>query len=108
MVWAFARAAIGENSAGSRDETSAAEHSRHFDFAATELPIPWSELVPRWNQSRDGLEECIRNFPVAELPKQVPGRTYAYEFLYRGAVEHVIYHSGQIAMVLSMLRSRRP
>ena len=73
-----------------------------------ELPIPWSELVPRWNQSRDGLEECIRNFPVADLPKQVPGRTYAYEFLYRGAVEHVIYHSGQIAMVLSMLRSRRP
>jgi hypothetical protein len=71
-----------------------------------EPPIPWTELLPRWNQSRDGLEDRIRNFPVEDLSKQVPGRTYPYEFLYRGAAEHVIYHSGQIAMVLSMLRSR--
>jgi uncharacterized damage-inducible protein DinB len=71
-----------------------------------EPPIPWAELLTRWNQSRDQLEDRIRNFPVDDLSKQVPGRTYPYEFLYRGAVEHVIYHSGQIAMVLSMLRSR--
>jgi hypothetical protein len=70
-----------------------------------EPPIPWGELVARWSRSRDGLEERIRSFPVEDLGKQVPGRTYAYEFLYRGATEHVIYHSGQIAMVLSMLRS---
>jgi len=71
-----------------------------------EPAIPWTELVQRWNQSRDGLEERIRNFPVEDLPKQVPGRAYAYERLLRGAAEHIIYHSGQIAMVLSMLRSR--
>ena len=67
-----------------------------------EAPIPWTELVSQWNQSRDGLEEHIRNFPVGDLPKQVPGRAYNYEFLYRGAAEHVIYHSGQISMILSM------
>lgn len=71
-----------------------------------EPPIPWSELVVRWTQSRDGLEERIRNFPLEDLAKEVPGRNYAYEKLLRGAAEHVIYHSGQIAMVLSMLRSR--
>jgi hypothetical protein len=71
-----------------------------------EPPIAWNELVPRWNRSRDGLEERIRSFPVEDLPKQVPGRTYAYDFLYRGATEHVIYHSGQIAMVLSLLRAQ--
>ncbi|MGH9741558.1 MAG: DinB family protein [Candidatus Acidiferrum sp.] len=71
-----------------------------------EPPIPWPELLTRWNQSRDQLEDRIRNFPVEDLPAQVPGRTYAYEFLYRGAAEHVIYHSGQIAMVLSLLHSR--
>jgi uncharacterized damage-inducible protein DinB len=71
-----------------------------------EPPIPWSESLSRWSRSRDGLEERIRSFPVEDLPKQVPGRTYPYEFLYRGATEHVIYHSGQIAMILSMLRSR--
>jgi uncharacterized damage-inducible protein DinB len=71
-----------------------------------EPAIPWNELVARWNRSRDLLEEHLRNFPIEELPKQVPGRTYPYEKLLPGIVQHTIYHSGQIAMVLSMLRSR--
>src|SRR5712692_4765756 len=42
-----------------------------------EPPIPWNELVARWNQSRDLLEEKLRNspsticrnrFPVAAIP----------------------------------------
>lgn len=71
-----------------------------------EPSIPWAELLTRWSHSRGQLEERIRTFPLEDLPRQVPGRDYHYEFLFRGAVEHVIYHSGQIAMVLSMLRSR--
>ena len=73
-----------------------------------EPPIPWQELVARWSQSRDQLEERIRNFPTEDLPKQVPGRTYPYETMLHGIVQHAIYHSGQIAMILSMLRSRSP
>ena len=68
-----------------------------------EPPIPWNELVARWNRSRELLEERIRSFPVGDLSKQVPGRTYPYETLLRGIVEHTVYHSGQIAMLLSML-----
>jgi uncharacterized damage-inducible protein DinB len=71
-----------------------------------EPTIPWNELVARWKQSRDLLEERIRNFPVEDLGKQVPGRNYPYQTLLPGIVQHTIYHSGQIAMVLSMLRSR--
>lgn len=71
-----------------------------------EAQIPWNELVTRWNQSRDLLEGKIRNFPVADLAKQVAGRSYPYETMLNGIVQHAIYHSGQIAMVLSMLRSR--
>jgi uncharacterized damage-inducible protein DinB len=71
-----------------------------------ELQIPWNELVSRWTQSRELLEEKIRNFPVADLAKQVPGRNYSYETMFQGIVEHAIYHSGQIAMALSMLRAR--
>ncbi|HUL14637.1 MAG TPA: DinB family protein [Terriglobales bacterium] len=71
-----------------------------------EPPIPWTELVSRWNRSRGLLEERIRTFPLEDLAKQVPGRTYSYETLFQGSVEHAIYHSGQIAMILSMFRSR--
>ena len=71
-----------------------------------EPPIPWTELVSRWSQSRELLEEKMRHFPAEDLAKQVPGRNYSYETLLSGIVEHAIYHSGQIAMVLSMLRSR--
>ncbi|HMI52498.1 MAG TPA: DinB family protein [Candidatus Saccharimonadales bacterium] len=38
-----------------------------------EPPIPWAELVARWQESRDLLEERIRRFPVEDLSKQVPG-----------------------------------
>jgi len=71
-----------------------------------EPPIPWNELVARWNQSRELLEEKIRNFPIEDLAKQVPGRAYPYETMLNGIVQHAIYHSGQIAMILSMLLSR--
>jgi len=71
-----------------------------------EPPIPWNELVSRWSQSRELLEEKIRNFPIEDLAKQVSGRDYPYETMLQGIVEHAIYHSGQIAMVSSMLRSR--
>jgi len=71
-----------------------------------EPPIPWNELLDRWSQSRDLLEARIRNSPVAELTRQVPGRAYSYEWMFRGIVQHAIYHSGQIAMLLSILRSR--
>jgi len=69
-----------------------------------EPPIEWNELVGCWQESRDLLEERIRNFPLGDLSKEVPGRAYPYENLLRGIVEHAIYHSGQIAMILSMLR----
>ena len=71
-----------------------------------EPPIPWNELVSRWGLSRQLLEEKIRNFPIEDLAKQVPGRDYPYETMLHGIVEHAIYHSGQIAMVLGMLRLR--
>jgi uncharacterized damage-inducible protein DinB len=71
-----------------------------------EPPVPWNELLWRWNHSRDLLEERIRTFPTEDLGKQVPGREYPYEFMLRGIVEHTIYHAGQIAMISSMLRSR--
>ncbi len=71
-----------------------------------EPTIPWNELVARWNESRDQLEEKLRNFPLEDLAKQVPGRDYPYQTLLHGIVQHAIYHAGQIAMVLSILRAR--
>jgi len=73
-----------------------------------EPPIPWNELVARWRRSRDLLEDHLRNFPEHNLSKQVPGRAYPYETMLRGIVQHAIWHSGQIAMILSMLRGRKP
>ncbi|MGC1415371.1 MAG: DinB family protein [Candidatus Acidiferrum sp.] len=72
-----------------------------------EPQIPWNELLARWKQSRDLLEEKIRSFLVEDLAKQVPGRDYPYETLLNGTVQHTIYHSGQIATVLSMVRSQK-
>ena len=69
-----------------------------------EAAIPWKELMERWNRSRDLLEERMRNFPEADLGKQTPGRTYPYEYVLNGIVQHTIWHGGQIAMVRSMVK----
>jgi len=71
-----------------------------------EPPIPWDELVARWNKSRDLLEQRLRSFPIEDLQKIVPGRDYPYESMLEGIVHHTIWHSGQIAMVLGMVKSR--
>jgi uncharacterized damage-inducible protein DinB len=71
-----------------------------------EPPIPWNELIARWNRSRDQLEERLRSFPIEDLQKQVNGRNYPYEYVLEGIVQHTIWHAGQIAMILSMLRTR--
>ena len=78
----------------------------HAEEEWAEPPIPWNELLARWNQSRDLLEDKIREFPIEDLANQVSGRSYPYEMMLHGIVQHAIYHSGQIAMVLSMLRPR--
>jgi DinB superfamily len=71
-----------------------------------EPTIPWNDLVARWNQSRDLMEERLRNFPVEDLSKQVPGRSYPYETMLEGIVQHTLWHVGQIAMISSLLRWR--
>ena len=71
-----------------------------------EPTIAWNDLVARWNQSRDLLEERLRRFPVEDLSKQVPGRSYPYETMLEGIVQHTIWHAGQIAMISSVLRWR--
>jgi len=71
-----------------------------------EPPILWNELLARWNQSRDLLEERLRNFSPEDLAKQVPGRDYPYEIMFEGIVQHTVWHAGQIAMISSMLRSQ--
>ena len=71
-----------------------------------EAPIPWNELVMRWKQSRDLLEERMRRFAVEDLGKQTPGRSYPYEFMWNGIVQHTIWHAGQMAMVLGMVRGQ--
>lgn len=71
-----------------------------------EAPIPWDELVERWNKSRALLEERMGNFPEEDLGKQTPGRTYPYEYMLNGIVQHTIWHGGQIAMLRSMAKGR--
>jgi len=72
-----------------------------------EPAIRWNELLVQWKLSRDLLEARMRNFPVSDLAKQTPGRTYPLEFMLNGIVQHTIWHSGQIAMVLSMLGEKK-
>lgn len=69
-----------------------------------EPSIPWNLLLSSWNASRELLEQRMRGFPAEELQNTVAGRSYTYEFMFRGIVEHTIYHCGQIAMLVNQLK----
>jgi hypothetical protein len=62
---------------------------------------PWPTLLEEWRESRGQLEKAIKEFPPDRLGQTVPGRNYEYRHMLNGAVHHIIYHSGQIALILS-------
>ena len=47
----------------------------------------------------DDLVASLAGFPDERLSDTVPGRDYSFYFLLHGAVQHNLYHAGQMAML---------
>jgi hypothetical protein len=49
--------------------------------------------------AHEGLVARVAALSEADLDRRVPGRDYTVRFLVRGAIRHVVYHSGQIGLL---------
>jgi len=59
----------------------------------------WAELRDRLNQAHARLRQTLDGMTDDELGNQVPGQEYTNYFMVHGAVQHTLYHAGQIVVL---------
>lgn len=59
----------------------------------------WSETISQLRQSNRKMLEAIALMSDSRLTEQVPGKDYDFYFMLHGAVQHALYHAGQIAIL---------
>jgi len=68
-----------------------------------EGPFDWSECVERARSVHEALCRAAAAFDPARLDEPAAGETYSNYFLLHGAVQHNVYHAGQIALLRKLV-----
>jgi len=63
-------------------------------------PEAWLAAKLAFGEARRALRQAVAGFPAGRLNEAVPGREYPYYVLLHGAIDHAVYHAGQIEMLL--------
>jgi len=67
----------------------------------------WQQAVKSLFASHLELVEAIKSFGDERLTEKVPGRTYAFYYLFHGWNQHAVYHGGQIALLKRISLKRK-
>jgi hypothetical protein len=59
----------------------------------------WKEGVGNLRRTHDELIKTVASLPESKLKEIVPGNDYDVLFMLSGAVQHIAYHGGQIALL---------
>jgi hypothetical protein len=59
----------------------------------------WRADIDRLRRAARDLQSAIRSFDDRQLSKNLPGDTWSAYTTLHGAVQHVLYHAGQIAIL---------
>ena len=89
-----------------RAEGAAVEVSTDMDW-----PPVWEATEVAWQRSLEHLHEChsrlhaaVKKLPEDHLHKIVPGKDHSQYVMLHGAIQHDLYHAGQIAVLKKALR----
>ncbi|MCU1299170.1 MAG: DinB family protein [Acidobacteriaceae bacterium] len=71
------------------------------DFPQTQdaSEAAWQAALEKLNRKHNELLAAITAMPDSRLAEQVPGKDYDFYFMLHGAVQHALYHAGQIALL---------
>jgi len=64
----------------------------------------WRQTLDALEREQNQLREAIRALPETALKSGVPGCNYSVRFMLEGAVQHNLYHAGQIALLKKMVQ----
>ncbi|MGH9970715.1 MAG: DinB family protein [Pyrinomonadaceae bacterium] len=70
-----------------------------FPFIPDTSDEAWRRTLQRVKASQEKLIEVVGNLDEESFSKQFANRDYSLSFFLHGIVRHVVYHSGQIAML---------
>ena len=77
-----------------------------FPPVAARTATAWAEARTKVAAAFRRLHASILALQPADLPRAVPGHDYDVHFLLDGAIQHSLYHAGQIALLKKMQRER--
>lgn len=77
----------------------------HSDDWPERPDCTWNDVLELLRNSQRELLDALRAFPPERLQDRVPVRTYNYEFLVGGLIQHDVYHLGQIALLLALQKT---
>jgi uncharacterized damage-inducible protein DinB len=63
-------------------------------------PAAWLAAKLAYGEARRGLRQAVAAFDETRLNEVVPGREYPFYVLLHGAIDHALYHAGQIEMLM--------
>jgi uncharacterized damage-inducible protein DinB len=63
-------------------------------------PAAWRRALEALDDGYRRLRRAVAEFPDAHLDDAVPGRDYPFYLLLYGALQHHLYHSGQIVVLM--------
>jgi uncharacterized damage-inducible protein DinB len=81
----------------------------HIETLSDELSWPrptdtsaaaWLQAKLDFGEARRALRRAVASFPEARLGEAVPGREYTFYVMLHGAIEHAVYHAGQVEMLM--------
>lgn len=59
----------------------------------------WMKVVAQAKQTHEELVAAVVEFPESRLSETIPGKDHDFSNMLLGAVEHELYHAGQIALL---------
>jgi uncharacterized damage-inducible protein DinB len=67
----------------------------------------WDAAVARLHEAHESLQELLDGIDDTRLNEQVVGQKYTVYFMVHGAIQHALYHAGQMMLISRMLSAGR-
>jgi uncharacterized damage-inducible protein DinB len=65
----------------------------------------WAEARDRLSRAHEDLQATLESLDEADLDRPVPGQRYDVAYMLHGAIQHTLYHAGQMAILKKASRT---
>ena len=82
-----------------RGKEATLEGEDNFPVVVNASEAAWQKAIQVLRHNHEELLNELSTMPDSRLSERVPGKDYDIYFMLHGAVQHALYHAGQIALL---------